>query len=595
MRQLWIVAGLLGAGIWAREALAQTPTLVPTDLRFSVVLTNLHAPTAAQFLPDGRMIIIHQNGQLLVRPAGGGPLIAAGTLPVFLGHSEQGLLNVAVDPLFASTQRLYFFYSEPNSPQNDRHRVAWTTIDPVTSRVDVANLRIILRGLYGPQNHNGGGLAFGPDGYLYASVGDDGCNCVCAPGRAYNNYPNCLGNASGKVLRIDREGGIPPTNPLNVPGLMVPSCPSTVRPCAMGSSVLPDRQNPEPPRTEIYAWGFRNPWRFSFDTQTGFLWIGDVGEITYEEVNVSTVPGQHFGWPFREGAHGDPPESCPLATGLSTVAITLENCTDPAFEYPHNGGAGSVTGGIFSNHCSWPEPWHGRYWFADFGQDYMRVWTLTPDPATGRRTVVPGSLTEVLTNAGGVVHFFEGLDHAIYLTNINEGEIWRIAPAQTATCSVDAGVIDAGFDAGVATSSDAGGLDASTSTAADSAVGLDAADLDAADLDAADLDAASLDAANLDAEPGLDVEPGDQGGADQGTGEDRGLSEDRGLADAGASDGSGIDEAKGCGCSTASPPDRSELLSLFLLLLWPIARARPARGPAGPPGRGRRPGGRSPP
>ena len=521
VRRLPLILGLFTTA----PALAQAPTLVPTDLNFSVLATALHAPTAAQFLPDGRMIILFQNGELRVRPAGGGALINAGHLTVFLGHSEQGLLNVAVDPQFVTTNRLYFFYSEDGSPQNDRHRIAYATIDPVTSRVDVNNLHVIARGLYGPQNHNGGGLAFGPDGNIYFSVGDDGCNCVCAPGRGINQYPNCLGNASGKIMRIDREGGIPSDNPLAIPGLMVPSCSTAVRPCASGSTVLPNRNVLVPPRPDVYVWGFRNPWRFSFDSETGYMWIGDVGEITWEEINVATTGGLHFGWPFREGAHGDPPSACPRATGLSTVASTLGDCVDPVYEYPHNGGAGSVTGGIFSNHCSWPEPWRGRYWFADYDMQYMKVSTLTPDPATGRRTIVPGSATDVLVNAGGVAHFFDGPDHAIYMVNIVEGEIWRIGPARSATCSVDAGVIQ---DATVSTSSDAGALDVGTSSASDAGADVGAGD---------------------DAPPNEDAEPPSE--RDIGLEEDALVADSRGMMDASAEDQGTAERKGGCGCGSA--------------------------------------------
>lgn len=431
----------------APAALGQT--LVPGDLTFSVFQGGLNSPTAAEFLPDGRVVITQIGGGIRVRPAAGGALINAGTIPVVTSIGEQGLLGLAVDPQFATSNRLYFYYSEPGSPDTNRHRVAWTTINPTTSVVDTANLQVIVQDLYGPANHDGGGIKFGPDGYLYIGVGDTGCNCGCAPGTANNYFPTCLSNANGKILRVDRDGGIPPTNPLVGAGL-VPACGPVALPCAAGPQQVPDAANPIAARTQIYNWGFRNPWRFSWDEQTGYLWIGDVGEVSYEEITVSTGRGQHHGWPFREGLHGDPITACPASTGLGTVPETQQNCVDPVFEYAHNGGGASVTGGVFSNHCGWPATYAGRYWFADYTAQFMAVWTLTPDPTTTRTTIIPNSRATILSNAEGVVHFFNGPSAAIYMVSINAGEIWRVAPTTPVSCSPDGGVIDSGFvDSGV--------------------------------------------------------------------------------------------------------------------------------------------------
>ncbi|MFO0723871.1 MAG: PQQ-dependent sugar dehydrogenase [Myxococcota bacterium] len=517
LRRILLAAPVLFA------ASAEAQTLVPTnDLDFSVFQDGLNAPSAAEFLPDGRLVITQQGGRFRVRPAAGGALINAGQVSVITNINEQGLLGIAIDPQFSTSNRIYFYYSENGSSTSDRHHVAWATIDPVTSIIDTANLHIIVRDLFGPANHNGGGIKFGPDGYLYIGVGDTGCNCACAPGTANNYFGTNLAVANGKILRVDRDGNIPASNPLTGAGLMVPGGGSVPRPCSNGPNVEPNMNNPVAPRTDIYNWGFRNPWRFSFDEQTGYLWIGDVGEVTYEEVTVSTGPGQHHGWPWREGFHGDPGTACPMSTGLAGVPATQENCTEPVYEYSHNGGAASITGGVFSNHCSWPAPWAGRYWFADYDMQYHTVWTLTPDPASGRRQIVANSREDVLTNAGGVVHFFNGPDGAVYMVNINAGEIWRVAPKNPVVCAPpDAGIWP-----------------------------------DAEPLDTGVFEPDGGPADTAVAIPDAGLSPTDTGVTPQ---TDSGIA----AADANSLDAGSIGMAKsGCGCSTASP---GAAISMLLL------------------------------
>jgi MYXO-CTERM domain-containing protein len=193
------------------------------------------------------------------------------------------------------------------------------------------------------------------------------------------------------------------------------------------------------------------------------------------------------------------------------------------YEYPHNGGAASITGGVFSNHCSWPAPWAGRYWFADYDMQFHTVWTITPDPATGRRQIVANSREDVLTDAGGVVHFFNGPDGAVYMVNINSGEIWRVAPKNPVVCAPP----DAGFAPDATEPPDTG------ATQPDATAQEDAAPASDSGLSAADT--------------GVAPRP-DSGAA--GT-------------DATSADGSSTGMAKsGCGCSTASPGAAISMLVL---------------------------------
>jgi glucose/arabinose dehydrogenase len=421
---------------------------VSADLNLDLMLSNLNAPTGGAFLPDGRLLITEQfSGRVLLWDGTGAPS-TIGSVDIQTG-SERGLLGITVDPLFATSGRVYFYYST-----GDAQAVGYAVMDAATDALDTANMTVLLTGMAANRNHNGGGLAFGPDGHLYIGVGDTGCNCGCAPGTNTSNYSStCLTGLKGKVLRIDRDGGIPADNPLVNE--------TSVASCGEGNTCRAARTAPTgtgAPRTEIYNWGFRNPWRFAFDEQSGNLWIGDVGEVTWEEITVSTGPGQHHGWPYREGEAGQPRARCNEITPQSG------DCKEPAVAYPRSGG-GSVTGGVFSNHCSWPAAWHGVYWFGDYAQ--ARVWSVTPN---SNRDGANGAPTTVVTGAAGPVQFMRGPDGGIYYLDVNTGTLWRITPSSPAPCDgmdamviVDSGpVADSGpaADTGIVADS---GVDSGTS------------------------------------------------------------------------------------------------------------------------------------
>ncbi len=393
---------------------------VSAELNLDLMLSNLNAPTGAAFLPDGRLLITEQfSGRVLLWNGTEAPS-TVGSVNIQTG-SERGLLGITVDPLFASTGRVYFYYST-----NDAQSVGYAVMDAGTDVLDTANMTILITGLSANRNHNGGGLAFGPDGYLYIGVGDSGCNCGCAPGTNTSNYSGtCLTGLKGKLLRIDRDGGIPSDNPLVNE--------TSVAACGEGNSCRAARTAPTgtgAPRTEIYNWGLRNPWRFTFDEQSGNLWIGDVGEVTWEEITVSTGPGQHHGWPYREGEAGQPRSRCNEITPQSGA------CKEPAVAYPR-ASSGSVTGGVFSNHCSWPAAWHGTYWFGDYAQ--AKVWSVTPNSA---RDGVTGPVTTVVTGAAGPVQFMRGPDGGIYYVDVNTGTLWRITPSNPAPCDEMDAMVD---------------------------------------------------------------------------------------------------------------------------------------------------------
>ena len=381
-------------------------------------VTGLGATTDLAFLPDGRMVIVEKGGAVKLR-ATDGTVTTAGAFPVDAA-SEKGLLGVAVDPAFATTGRLFFYYSRATGSGGtdlDRHRVVSIRLAP-GGALDAASEQVLISGLRGPANHDGGALAVGPDGHLYVGVGDTGCNSGQPPGASTppsNYFATCLTNGNGKILRVALDGTIPADNPLvGVPA--VAACAATCGGPPSGTAA---------PRQDLWAWGFRNPWRFTFDPQTGRLWVGDVGEVTFEEVTVVQA-GRHHGWPWREGAAGWPVSKCAEIAGAGGA------CVEPAYTCRHGAAAGgvdgdcqSITGGVFLPAARWPAPLAGRYLFADNAN--RRLWTL--DVNAARDGVVPGSRREVAQLPAGQapVSLRVGPDGDVYAA-VLPGKVLRISP-----------------------------------------------------------------------------------------------------------------------------------------------------------------------
>jgi len=429
---------LLLAFVAALPAPAQTLTAggPANTFQLGTYASGLGQLTDFRFLPDGRVVMTEKTGAVKVRRTDG-TVVTAGSFTVD-SNSEKGLLGVEVDPQFASNRFLYFYASDGPSTAN-KHRVQRVALNPDDTLVCTgscstaqASVLVLLQNLMGPANHDGGGLAIGPDGKLYVGVGDTGCNSGVPPGGNIGNYiGTCLTTANGKVLRINLDGSIPADNPLAAPGTRVPACAGT---CGSG----PDAGTlMAGGRTEIWAWGFRNPFRFSFDPQTGLLWVGDVGEVSYEEIDL-VRKGQHHGWPYREGAFGYPVTTC---DNLGPNGLGAD-CVDPAYFCEHAGAAGnndgncqSVTGGVFVDTPGWPAPFRGRYFFGDNANG--NVWTLTPNPA--RDGFVPSPRADFGTGFGTPIRFLVGPDGALYVGRL-EGSILRISPRP----GVDGGIPDAG-------------------------------------------------------------------------------------------------------------------------------------------------------
>jgi glucose/arabinose dehydrogenase len=398
-----------------------TPPPPAPGFAFADAVTGLGLATDVAWLPDGRVLVTEKAGALRIAAPGGAPS-TAGAFEVDT-ESEKGLLGVVVDPAFATTRRVILYLSAADGAADpgtdlDRNRVISIELDAAAGRVVAGTERVLVRDLRGPANHDGGGLALGPEGHLYVGTGDSGLNSGQAPEPPYtptNYFGTCLTNANGKVLRVALDGTIPPDNPLA--GVAeATACADSARTAPSGLA---------PPRRDLWAWGFRNAWRLAFDPESGRLWVGDVGEVTYEELTI-VERGRHHGWPWREGGRGWPVSRC--RETVPPGDAPGGDCVDPVYSCGRtaaggiDGGCRSITGGAFLPRARWPAPLGGRYLFAD--NVTGALWILTP--TADRRGVVPGSRVQV-GEVPGAVSIRTGPDGDLYVVSIG-GRVVRVSP-----------------------------------------------------------------------------------------------------------------------------------------------------------------------
>jgi glucose/arabinose dehydrogenase len=395
---------------------------------------GLELPTALEFLPDGRVVVAEKMGRVLVRLPNGDRVVA-GQLDVD-SKTEKGLLNVIAHPRFAQNHLLVFYYSAAKAPEDDKHKISLIRLGD-DNHLDTSSEQVLLKGLRGPDDHEmGGGLAIDVTGNLLVGVGDTGCRAkkLPEPPHAPSNYfATCLSNGNGKILRIGLDGTIPSDNPL-VSVTEATACGAT---CGEDVFKLPKRE----PRHDIWTWGVRNPWRIWVDPKTGRVWTADVGDIAHEEIDI--IPkegGRHYGWPFREGAAGNPVSEC------SKVTPDRGECVEPAYFCRHDdvpgeadSGCKSINGGLIIDDCRWPDGYRGRYFFGDNANG--RIWSL--EPTQGRDGIVRGSRRDVGKADGFVVDMDLGGDGALYLTVMrippDESKILRIFPKVPMACDAAVG------------------------------------------------------------------------------------------------------------------------------------------------------------
>jgi glucose/arabinose dehydrogenase len=362
-----LLVGLSALLLGARPADAAVPAGFEDRL-----VTSVDGATALDFTPDGRLLVTDRSGRLRVYKDGS--LLSTPALDIsgkVCSNGERGMLGLAVDPSFATNHYVYIYYTynkfnvcptkDPGNPKNPVNRVSRFTMSGDT--IDPASENVLIDNILSPNgNHNGGDLHFGKDNYLYASVGDGGCDYASPSNCQYNNDASRDTNILlGKVLRITRDGGIPPDNPYQ--GANSGRCNVNGRTTAGDFC------------QETFARGFRNPFRMAFDPDaagTSFR-VDDVGGAQWEEIDTGKN-GADYGWNLCEGTHDNPYRA-------GSVNCSAAPYTPPIHEYSHSTGCSSVTGGAFIPNGAWPASYDTSYLFADYVCG--KIFKLTPKSGGG--------------------------------------------------------------------------------------------------------------------------------------------------------------------------------------------------------------------
>lgn len=351
-------------------------------IQLEPIIAGLDRPVAITHAGDfsGRLFITLLGGQILIFDGEQisiepfldiSPLISIG--------GERGLFSVAFHPNYTNNGFLFVNYTDINGDTV----VARYAVSADSDLVDTATATILLTYPQPFANHNGGQLQFGPDGFLYIGMGDGGSG-----GDPFDNGQS-LNTLLGKILRIDVDRDPPYSIPTDNPFIDDPDA-----------------------RDEIWALGLRNPWRFSFDRQTGDLFIADVGQNTLEEVNyqpVESLGGENYGWRLMEGSECFDP-----STNCNNGRLVL-----PILEYDHSLGC-SITGG-YRYRGDWNPELLGIYFYGDFCSG--RIWGATQDD-TGKWTT-----EELLVTDLAITAFGEDEDGEIYVAHFSQddGAIYRIS------------------------------------------------------------------------------------------------------------------------------------------------------------------------
>ena len=325
-------------------------------------IAGISRPTAMEIAPDGRIFVCEQTGAL--RVIKNGALLATPFMTLSVDPAgERGLLGIAFDPNFNANHFLYVYYTVPIEPRHNR-------VSRFTANGDVVvpgseQIILELNPLTLASNHNGGAIHFGPDGKLYVATGEN----------ATPSNSQTLGNMLGKILRINSDGSIPADNPFFNQ--------------ATGNN------------RSIWALGLRNPFTFAFQPGTGRMFINDVGQSAWEEIN-DGIAGSNYGWPNTEGVTTNPAFRSPL------------------FAYGHGSSATTgcaIAGGAFYNPpvAQFPASFTGKYFFADLCSGWIRVF----DSATATASTFASGISQA-------VDLKVGADGSLYYLSIGSGAVFKV-------------------------------------------------------------------------------------------------------------------------------------------------------------------------
>jgi glucose/arabinose dehydrogenase len=345
-----------------------------------LIAEGLSSPTDFAFTPDGRILILEKAGR--VRLVASGVLQIAPVLDIASKTDtafERGLVGICLHPTFESTGWIYLYYAT-NTTTPPTTRISRFTL--TGNAIDPASETVILGNIGSPTGfHNGGTILVGPDGKLWLATGDSGQSNPDLTSKSQTLLPPPYEGAfNGKVLRMELDGSPASGNPF------------------LGDATKEPR---------IWAYGFRNPFRFSFRPSNGSIFLGDVGQDTREELDVG-VAGGNFGWPYLEGTF--------VFTGPCPPQKT---CLDPVFEYERTEGR-TIIGGVFVTASAYPAFLQGKYLFGDWVDGWIRYLEFDSNDS-----LVSGP-HDVAEFAGGPVAFHEGPEGRVYYLSFNSGRLHRI-------------------------------------------------------------------------------------------------------------------------------------------------------------------------
>jgi glucose/arabinose dehydrogenase len=386
-RGLQVVLLALVGLLMGSRASAQT---FPAGFSQALVANGISNPAVLAFAPDGRIFVGEQGGAL--RVIKNGSLLPTPFVTLSVNSSgERGLIGITLDPNFSTNNYVYLYYTV--STGTIRNRISRFTANGDVAAAGSETVVLDLDPLSGATNHNGGAMHFGADGKLYVAIGEN----------ANTDHAQNLDTYHGKLLRINPDGSVPSGNPY------------------VGSGLSAQRQR-------VWSYGLRNPYTFAVQPGTGRIFLNDVGQNTWEEINEATTSGLNFGWPSTEGP------------------TTAAGVTSPVFAYQHGSGDGkgcAITGGTFFNPAStnYPAQYTGKYFYQDLCNQWINYIDLSGATAvrSAFATGLPGNAVGLETGPDGNLYYLSRSDGALYKVVYTPPASAPVITAQPANATVATG------------------------------------------------------------------------------------------------------------------------------------------------------------